>query len=98
MRGERATQAAVAVRTEVAEASGLLTVDVTTRLDAEPWWLWTVQYLTEEISTWRAGELQSVAVNNRYSVNGRPKRQQWDVFIGGAGRAGGEPGAVEVAV
>jgi len=72
-----------AVRTDVTEAGGLTTLDVTARLDAEPWWLWTVQYLAEEISTWRAGELQSVAVNNRYSVNGRVKRQQWDVFIRG---------------
>ncbi len=72
-----------AVRTAVAEANGLTTVDVTARLDAEPWWLWNVQYLTEEISTWRAGELQSVAVNNRYSVNGRVSRQQWDVFTRG---------------
>ncbi len=72
-----------AVRTEVTEAGGLTTLDVTARLDAEPWWLWTIQYLAEEISTWRAGELQSVAVNNRYSVNGRVKRQQWDVFVRG---------------
>ena len=73
----------VVVRTEAAEANGLTTIDVTARLDAEVWWLWKVQYLTEEISTWRAGELQSVAVNNRYSVNGRVNRQQWDVFVRG---------------
>ena len=73
----------VAVRTEAAEANGLTTVDVTARLDAEPSWFWSIQYLTEEISTWRGGELQSVAVNNRYSVNGRVSRQQWDVFTRG---------------
>lgn len=73
----------LAVRTEVAEAHGLLTVGVTARLDAKPFWLWTVQYLAEEISTWRAGELQSVAVNNRTLFNGRPSRQQWDVFTRG---------------
>ncbi len=73
----------VAVRTEVAEANGVTTVDVAARLEAEPWWFWSVQYLAEEISTWRAGELQSAAVNNRYSVNGRVKRQQWDVFTRG---------------
>ncbi len=81
--GKTSHSGRAAVRTEVMEANGLTTVDVTARLDAEPWWLWTVQYLTEEISTWRAGELQSVAVNNRYSVNGRVKRQQWDVFVRG---------------
>ncbi len=72
-----------AVRTEVAEANGLTTVDVTARLDAKLGWFWAIQYLAEEISTWRVGELQSVAVNNRYSVNGRVKRQQWDVFTRG---------------
>ncbi len=73
----------VAVRTEVSEARGLTTVAVTARLDAEPSWLWSIQYLAEEISTWRAGELQSVAVNNRYSANGQVRRQQWDVFVRG---------------
>lgn len=43
--------------------------------------LWIhVQYLIEEVSTWRAGELESVAVNNRYSVGGHIVRQQWDEF------------------
>lgn len=72
-----------AVRTEVSEARGLTTVAVTARLDAKAWWLWSIQYLAEEISTWRAGELQSVAVNNRYSAYGQVKRQQWDVFVRG---------------
>lgn len=72
------------VRTEVSEARGLTTVAVTARLDAKAWWLWSIQYLAEEISTWRGGELQSVAVNNRYSANGQVKRQQWDVFVRGS--------------
>lgn len=72
-----------AVRTEVSEAHGLTTVAVTARLDAKAWWLWSIQYRAEEISTWRGGELQSVAVNNRYSANGQVKRQQWDVFVRG---------------
>lgn len=70
----------VAVRAEASEAGGVTTLDVTARLDARYLWFWTVQYLAQEISTWRAGELQSVAVNNRTIVNGRPSRQQWDVF------------------
>ena len=69
-----------AVQTEVTQAGGLLTVNVLARLDASPWRLWDVQFLAQEVSTWRNGELQSVAVNGRYSVNGRAKRQQWDVF------------------
>jgi hypothetical protein len=39
-----------------------------------------VKYLAEEISHWRSGELQSLAVNTRYMVNGRIIRQQWDYF------------------
>ena len=73
----------VAVQAEASEAQGVTTVDVLARLDAKYLLFWTVQYLAEEISTWRAGELQSVAVNNRYIVNGRPSRQQWDVFTRG---------------
>ena len=70
----------VSVRAEASEARGVLTLDVTARLDAKYLWFWTVQYLAEEISTWRAGELQSVAVNNRTLFGGQPSRQQWDVF------------------
>ena len=73
----------LAVQAEVSEARGVTTVDVLARLDAKPGWFWAIQYLAEEISTWRAGELQSVAANNRYVVNGRPSRQQWDVFTRG---------------
>ncbi len=80
--GTASHQAHIAVRTEAAEAAGLLTVRVVARLDAEPW-LWSVRYLMEEISTWRRGELQSVAVNSRYVLNGRVRRQQWDVLVRG---------------
>lgn len=43
-------------------------------------WLAELRYLGEEISAWRGGELQSLAVNQRTIVDGRIKRQQWDVF------------------
>ena len=76
----------IAVQVATTEAAGLLTVDVTARLDAAPWRLWDVQFLAQEISTWRGSVLQSVAVNGRYSANGTPRRQQWDVFtLGPAG-------------
>jgi len=39
-----------------------------------------IHYLVEEISDWRAGVLQTVALNVRFFVNGRIIRQQWDVF------------------
>lgn len=80
--GAASHKARVAVRTEAAEAAGLLTVRVVARLQAEPWW-WSVGYLPEEISTWRGGELQSVAVNGRYILDGRARRQQWDVLVRG---------------
>ena len=38
------------------------------------------QYLYQEIGSWRDGELQSIGVNQRYSVVGSIRRQQWDVF------------------
>jgi len=66
----------------VAAAGGVLTVDVTLALTASTW-LFDVQYRMQEISTWRGGELQSLAVNNRDSVDGRIRRQQWDVFVRG---------------
>lgn len=70
----------VAVTTDVAEADGGIRVDVTARFDASgPLWL-NVDYLAEEVSTWRAGALQSVAVNTRYLLGGHIVRQQWDVF------------------
>ncbi len=81
--GKTSYSGRLAVQTEASEARGVTTVDVLARLDAKPSWFWTIQYLAEEITTWRAGELQSVAVNNRYLVNGRPSRQQWDVFTPG---------------
>ena len=80
--GVASHKARIAVRTEAAEAAGLLTVRILARLDAEPW-LWSLRYLMEEISTWRGGELQSVAVNSRYILDGRVRRQQWDVLVRG---------------
>ena len=73
-----------AAQTVVSEADGLLTVDVTVSLTASAW-LADLQYMGEEISTWRTGVLQSVAVNARTLINGDIKRQQWDVFVRDAG-------------
>ena len=43
--------------------------------------LWRhLHYLIEEVSTWRAGEMESVAVNTRYLVGDHIVRQQWDDF------------------
>ena len=77
--GAASHDARATVRTEASEAGGLLTLRVLVRVQAEPWW-WSVNYLMEEISTWRGGELQSVALNTRYILDGRVRRQQWDVL------------------
>lgn len=74
----------VAVRTEVEAAGGVVTVDVALVLTARAWFS-DVRHLAQEISTWRAGELQSVAVNARTIAGGRIRRQQWDVFARGPG-------------
>jgi hypothetical protein len=43
--------------------------------------LWLrIHYLVEEISTWRAGEMERLAVNTRYLVGEHIVRQQWDTF------------------
>ncbi len=70
----------IAVTTDVAAADGVTRVDVTVTFEATtlPWL--HIHYLIEEISSWRAGEMESVAVNNRYFVGDRIVRQQWDEF------------------
>ncbi len=61
----------VAVRTAVATAAdGRTVVDVVVSLRASVWWVFDVQYLSEEVSTWRDGALLGVAVNNRTSLMG----------------------------
>ena len=68
-------------RTRVRSASGdETTVGVAAWLNARSFGLINWRYLYQEISIWRADELRSVAVNDRYSVAGMIRRQQWDVF------------------
>ena len=70
----------VAVKADVSTAGDLLTVDVALTFTVSGW-LTDAEYRGEEISTWRGGELQSVAVNARTVTAGRVRRQQWDVFV-----------------
>jgi len=71
-----------AVTTTVAAAADTLTIDVSLALTMSAWFAdW--KYLGQEISTWRAGELQSVATNTRTIVDDRIKKQQWDLFLRG---------------
>jgi hypothetical protein len=73
----------VNVETVAATSNGETTVDVTAKVDARSFGLIDLRYLHEEISTSRDGELQSVAINHRYSLAGMIRRQQWDVFTKG---------------
>ena len=76
----------IAVVTDVATAGFTTTVDVRVEFEAAPM-LWpAILYRAEELSTWRAGELERVAVNNRYFAGGHVVRQQWDEFERGADR------------
>lgn len=69
----------LAVRIEIAEADGLTTVDVTLEFKVSAW-ISEYRYLGQEISTWRGGDLVSLAVNQRSFSGGDVVRQQWDVF------------------
>ncbi len=70
----------VAVRTETTEAGDTTTVDVQVSFAIDSW-LGDVRYFGEEATSWRAGAVQSIAVNQRTVVDGSIKRQQWDVFL-----------------
>jgi hypothetical protein len=61
-------------------ADGVTTIDVTGRFTGTPMLFVHVTYLMQEISTWKSGQLQSVAVNTRHIVDGRIVHQLWDVF------------------
>lgn len=61
-------------------ADGTLSVDVLGAFRATPWPFVHIRYLMEELSTWRSGQLQSVAVNTRYLADGHIVRQLWDVY------------------
>ena len=70
----------ISVETNAAVVNGETTVDVAAQVNARMFGIVDWQYLYQEIGTWRAGELQSIGVNHRYSVAGSIRRQQWDVF------------------
>lgn len=69
----------VAITTDVAAIDGVTKVNVAATFSTTVFWL-HIEYLVEELSTWRAGELESVAVNSRYLVDKYVVRQQWDEF------------------
>jgi hypothetical protein len=70
----------VAITTGVAATAGVTRVDVAVTSAATTILGLHIHYLIEEVSTWQAGELESVAVNNRYFVGDDIIRQQWEEF------------------
>jgi len=59
---------------------GTTTVDVIVRFMATPWPFVHIRYLMQEVSTWKSDQLQSVAANSRYLMDGHIMRQTWDLF------------------
>lgn len=62
------------------DEDGTNTIDVALQFDGKTMPFVHVRYLLEEISRWKSGELQSLAVNSRYLIDGHIVRQQWDEF------------------
>ncbi len=73
-------QGRATITTDVARFDGLTRVDVVGTFAARWNLVLPVQYLMEEISTWKGNDLQEVAVNYRYLVADHIVRQNWDVF------------------
>jgi hypothetical protein len=70
----------VAVTTAVTSEGGATVVDVAAAFESTSMFLFGVRYLLEEVSIWRGGRLENVAVNSRYLLGRRIVRQQWDEF------------------
>jgi len=79
-----AGQVVVTAITSTNAAEGTTTVDVRLGFRGTPMPFVHTNYLMQEISTWKATRLQSLAVNSRYRVDGRVVRQLWDVFVRGS--------------
>jgi hypothetical protein len=59
---------------------GITSISVAAKFTSTTMFWFGVQYLMEEVSTWRADQLENVAVNSRYLFAGHIVRQQWDNF------------------
>jgi len=82
--GETNYSGHVDISADVAASDGVTKIDVTVALEMKTLIWLRFQYLVEEISTWRGGELASVAVNFRSLINNHIVRQRWDEFRSGA--------------
>jgi hypothetical protein len=74
----------VMVVSKASAANGETTVDVSARVSARSFGIIDWQYLYQEIGVFRDQDLQTVAVNHRYSFAGATHRQLWDLFNRGA--------------
>ncbi|MGC1411291.1 MAG: hypothetical protein WA864_20395 [Acetobacteraceae bacterium] len=70
----------VAVTTAVAATGGVTRVDVIANFESTTTFWLRLHYMLEEVSSWRGGELENVAVNSRYLIGNHIVRQQWDDF------------------
>jgi hypothetical protein len=70
----------VAITTDVAAMNGVMRIEVAMRFETTGMFWLPIRYLVDEISTWRMGEMEGVAVNTRYLVGDHIVRQQWDTF------------------
>ena len=70
----------LSIETRATTANSETTVNAAARVNARSFGLIDWQYLYQEIGIFRAGELQTIGVNHRYSVLGSIRRQLWDVF------------------
>jgi hypothetical protein len=80
-----AGQLAVTTNVDTRATDGVTTVDVIGRFVGTPMPFVHITYLLQELSTWKSDQLQSVAVNSRYIVDGHIVRQLWDLFDRGSG-------------
>ncbi len=70
----------VDVTTKVSVSGDVTRVDVAVTFEATTMFWLRMHYLVEEISVWRSGVVQDVALNTREFVNSHIVRQQWDQF------------------
>ncbi len=70
----------VGVTTSVSVSGDVTRVDVAVTFEATTMFWLRMHYLVEEISFWRGGVVQDVALNTREFVNSHIVRQQWDRF------------------
>lgn len=70
----------IVATTNVGTTGEVMTVDVVLAFAVSAWF-GDFEVRWQEITDWRGGELQRLAQNWRTLVDGRIKRQQWDVFV-----------------